>query len=84
MISAFFFSLSSGMMSIADIFNRLEVSIYMNQAKSGNEIVHLHTVSAGELQTLFEKGKRDQLSCIICHKPVKLFIGIHETPYFLS
>lgn len=54
----------------------------MNQAKSGNEIVHLHTVSAGELQTLFEKGKRDQLSCIICHKPVKLFIGIHETPYF--
>ncbi|MFD6440833.1 ATP-dependent helicase, partial [Peribacillus sp. NPDC060186] len=42
----------------------------------------LHSVSASELQTLFEKGKRDQLSCIICHKPVKLFIGIHEAPYF--
>lgn len=54
----------------------------MNQAKSGNEIVHLLTVSASELQTLFEKGKRDQLSCVICDKPVKLFIGIHETPYF--
>ncbi|MFJ7677380.1 ATP-dependent helicase [Peribacillus sp. NPDC097198] len=54
----------------------------MNQAKSGNEIVHLLTVSASELQTLFEKGKRDQLSCVICDNPVKLFIGIHETPYF--
>ncbi|MGE7602067.1 ATP-dependent helicase [Peribacillus sp. NPDC097675] len=54
----------------------------MKQAKSGNEIVHLLTVSASELQTLFEKGKRDQLSCVICDKPVKLFIGIHETPYF--
>ncbi|MFJ7856629.1 ATP-dependent helicase [Peribacillus sp. NPDC097206] len=54
----------------------------MNQAKSGNEIIHLLTVSASELQTLFEKGKRDQLSCVICDKPVKLFIGIHETPYF--
>ncbi|MFJ7745755.1 ATP-dependent helicase [Peribacillus sp. NPDC097295] len=54
----------------------------MNQAKSGNEIVHLLTVSASELQTLFEKGKRDQLSCVICDKSVKLFIGIHETPYF--
>ncbi|MGM9954980.1 MAG: ATP-dependent helicase [Peribacillus sp.] len=54
----------------------------MNQAKSGNEIVHLLTVSASELQTLFEKGKRDQLSCVICDKPVKLFIGIHETPCF--
>ncbi|MFJ7848879.1 ATP-dependent helicase [Peribacillus sp. NPDC097224] len=54
----------------------------MNQAKSENEIVHLLTVSASELQTLFEKGKRDQLSCVICDNPVKLFIGIHETPYF--
>ncbi|WP_285767556.1 ATP-dependent helicase [Peribacillus sp. SI8-4] len=54
----------------------------MNQAKSGNEIVHIHTVSAGALQTLFEKGKRDQLSCVVCQKPVKLYIGIHETPYF--
>ena len=54
----------------------------MNQAKSGNEIVHLLTVSASELQTLFEKGKRDQLSCVKCDKPVKLFIGIHEPPYF--
>jgi hypothetical protein len=40
-------------MDNGDIFYRLEVSIYMNQAKSGNEIVHLHTVSASELQSLF-------------------------------
>lgn len=54
----------------------------MNQVKSGSRIIHLHAVSAGELQRLYEKGKRSELTCPVCDQPVKLFIGIHEEPHF--
>ena len=54
----------------------------MNLAKSNDILVDLLAVSASELQTLFEQGKRDELTCPVCLEPVRLYLGIHETPHF--
>lgn len=50
------------------------------QAKTGQ--VDLAEVSPSQLQIVFEQGKRNELTCPLCHEPVRLYLGIHETPYF--
>ncbi|MDQ0217461.1 ATP-dependent helicase [Peribacillus cavernae] len=54
----------------------------MKAARSGNDIVHLEAVSVDRLQTIYEKGRRSELTCPICGSLLKLHIGIHEPPYF--
>ena len=54
----------------------------MNLAQSKTEMVDLNHVSVSQLQVLFEQGKRDELTCPLCLEPVRLYLGIHETPYF--
>ena len=54
----------------------------MKLAQSKTDIVDLQHVSVSQLQVLFEQGKRDELTCPLCLEPVRLYLGIHETPYF--
>ncbi|MEH6947564.1 ATP-dependent helicase [Bacillus sp. JJ634] len=54
----------------------------MKLAKSGDELINLQYISASQLQTLFDQGKRNELVCPACLEQVKLYLGIHEPPYF--
>ena len=54
----------------------------MNVAKSKTALVNLQNVSTSQLQVLFEQGKRGELTCSLCQEPVRLYLGIHETPNF--
>ena len=54
----------------------------MKVAKSKTSLIDLQSISASQLQVLYEQGKRDELTCPVCLKPVRLYLGIHETPYF--
>ncbi|PLT33902.1 UvrD-helicase domain-containing protein [Bacillus sp. V5-8f] len=54
----------------------------MNAAKTANGIISLESVPEDQLQALYEKGRRGELSCPYCKNPVKLYIGIHEPPHF--
>ena len=54
----------------------------MKLAKSGDELINLQYISASQLQTLFDQGKRNELICPACLEQVKLYLGIHEPPYF--
>ena len=54
----------------------------MNLVKSNDTLIDLQKVSANQLQTLFEQGKRDELTCPVCLEAMRLYIGIHEIPYF--
>lgn len=54
----------------------------MKLAKSKTRLVDLHEISSSQLQVLFEQGKHDELTCPLCLEPVRLYLGIHETPYF--
>ncbi len=54
----------------------------MNVAKSNTALVNLQNVSTSQLQVLFEQGKRGELTCPLCQEPVRLYLGIHETPNF--
>lgn len=50
------------------------------QSKTGQ--VDLNEMSPSQLQIVFEQGKRNELTCPLCQEPVRLYLGIHETPYF--
>ena len=54
----------------------------MNVAKSKTALVNLQNISTSQLQVLFEQGKRGELTCPLCQEPVRLYLGIHETPNF--
>lgn len=54
----------------------------MKLAQSKTGLVDLQTVSASQLQVLFEQGKRSELTCPQCQETVRLYLGIHEEPYF--
>ena len=54
----------------------------MKCSKIKNALIDLQNISASQLQVLFEQGKRDELTCPLCQEPVRLYLGIHETPYF--
>ncbi|RID83612.1 ATP-dependent helicase [Peribacillus asahii] len=54
----------------------------MKLAKSGDELINLQYISVSQLQTLFDQGKRNELICPACLEQVKLYLGIHEPPYF--
>ena len=54
----------------------------MKLAKSKTGLVDLQDISSSQLQVLFEQGKRDELTCPLCLEPVRLYLGIHEMPYF--
>ncbi|MGE8079485.1 UvrD-helicase domain-containing protein [Peribacillus loiseleuriae] len=54
----------------------------MQAAKVKNEIINLATTSAEQLQELYDKGKRGELTCPSCGLPVKLFLGISNPPHF--
>ena len=38
----------------------------MKVAKSKTSLIDLQSVSASQLQVLFEQGKRDELTCPLC------------------
>ncbi|RFU66738.1 UvrD-helicase domain-containing protein [Peribacillus glennii] len=54
----------------------------MNAAKTANGIVRLDAMPEDQLQAIYEKGRRGELSCPYCTNAVKLYIGIHEPPHF--
>jgi DNA helicase II / ATP-dependent DNA helicase PcrA len=52
-------------------------------ASTGTSVFPLESMTGDELQSLYEKGRRGELTCPVCGEPVRVKIGIHEAPYYL-
>ncbi|PLS16010.1 ATP-dependent DNA helicase Rep [Bacillus sp. M6-12] len=54
----------------------------MKKAIYQNNTVDLAYLCPERLQSLYENGKKGELSCLHCKSPVKLYLGIQEEPHF--
>lgn len=54
----------------------------MKTAKTETGTLYIDSIPPHDFQGVYEKGKKGQLYCPVCSGPVKLYLGIHEAPYF--
>lgn len=54
----------------------------MKTAKTESSTLYIDTIPPSEIQGVYEKGKQGKLFCPVCSGSVKLYLGIHEAPYF--
>ncbi|MDQ1004085.1 DNA helicase-2/ATP-dependent DNA helicase PcrA [Neobacillus niacini] len=54
----------------------------MKIAMHQNQRIILDQLAREQYQLLYIHGKNGELFCPVCHEKVRLFLGIHEEPYF--
>ncbi|WHY02124.1 ATP-dependent helicase [Neobacillus sp. DY30] len=54
----------------------------MKTAMHQNQRVVLEQIAREQFQLLYIHGKNGELYCPVCNEKVRLFLGIHEEPYF--
>ncbi|WP_153124987.1 ATP-dependent helicase [Peribacillus tepidiphilus] len=54
----------------------------MKLAKFNQETIDLAKLSSDRFSIIYDSAKRDLITCLKCGKPVRLYLGMHEEPYF--
>ncbi|WLR53799.1 UvrD-helicase domain-containing protein [Mesobacillus subterraneus] len=54
----------------------------MKTAMYNQQIISLEHYNRADFQKLYDDGKRGMLTCSVCGSPVRLYLGIKDTPHF--
>ncbi|WP_226670717.1 ATP-dependent helicase [Metabacillus litoralis] len=54
----------------------------MNSAYFHSEVISLPHLPREEYQRVYEASLRDEITCFVCKQPIKMYLGINQSPFF--
>ena len=64
------------------VIKTIDLRLDMLSAFYVNTFIHLYSINRENLQKIYEDGKKGLLACTACGEPVKLYLGMKDTPHF--
>lgn len=54
----------------------------MNSAFFNGDVISLLNLSREDYQRVYEASLKDEITCVVCKHPIKMYLGINHSPHF--